>query len=43
MRPEKLRIGEGDGSDPQVEGLVESSLYLGTATQLIVKLQTTCG
>ena len=38
VRPEKLRIGEGDGSDPRVEGLVESSLYLGTATQLIVKL-----
>ena len=26
------------GGDPSVEGLVESSLYLGTATQLIVKL-----
>jgi len=38
VRPEKLAIGAGNGSDPSVEGLVESSLYLGTATQLIVKL-----
>ncbi len=38
VRPEKLSIGEGGGGDPSVEGLVESSLYLGTATQLIVKL-----
>ena len=27
-----------DAGDPSVEGLVESSLYLGTSTQLIVKL-----
>jgi spermidine/putrescine transport system ATP-binding protein len=42
VRPEKLHIdaGEGsaDGSRPSVEGVVESSLYLGTTTQLIVRL-----
>jgi spermidine/putrescine transport system ATP-binding protein len=38
VRPEKLAIGDGSRDDPSVEGLVESSLYLGTATQLIVKL-----
>jgi spermidine/putrescine transport system ATP-binding protein len=38
VRPEKLRLGEDDGAGPSVEGLVESSLYLGTTTQLIVKL-----
>jgi spermidine/putrescine transport system ATP-binding protein len=38
VRPEKLAIGEGGSGDPSVEGLVESSLYLGTSTQLIVKL-----
>ena len=39
VRPEKLRIGDdGGGTGPQIEGLVESSLYLGTSTQLIVKL-----
>jgi ABC-type Fe3+/spermidine/putrescine transport system ATPase subunit len=38
VRPEKLAIGTGDRGDPSVEGLVESSLYLGTSTQLIVKL-----
>jgi spermidine/putrescine transport system ATP-binding protein len=38
VRPEKLAIGAGSRGDPSVEGLVESSLYLGTATQLIVKL-----
>ncbi|HYH54487.1 MAG TPA: ABC transporter ATP-binding protein, partial [Solirubrobacterales bacterium] len=44
VRPEKLRVdlvGEGEaGSNglPQVEGVVESSLYLGTATQLQVAL-----
>ena len=40
VRPEKLLLtpaGEsGDG--PSVEGQVESSLYLGTATQMVVKL-----
>jgi spermidine/putrescine transport system ATP-binding protein len=38
VRPEKLAIGTGERGDPSVEGLVESSLYLGTSTQLIVKL-----
>ncbi len=44
VRPEKLRVDEietgaaaGDGL-PRVEGIVESSVYLGTATQLIVDL-----
>ena len=42
VRPEKLRIelvgvGAGNGS-PRVEGVVESSLYLGTATQIVVNL-----
>jgi spermidine/putrescine transport system ATP-binding protein len=42
VRPEKLRIdrvedGAGDGR-PGVEGTVESSLYLGTATQIVVRL-----
>ena len=45
VRPEKLRVdpvGEGAPSangSPRVEGVVESSLYLGTATQLIVSLE----
>ncbi|MBM3666957.1 MAG: ABC transporter ATP-binding protein [Actinobacteria bacterium] len=38
VRPEKLDVDAGGPGDPVVEGLVESSLYLGTATQLIVKL-----
>jgi ABC-type Fe3+/spermidine/putrescine transport system ATPase subunit len=38
VRPEKLAIGTGGRGYPSVEGLVESSLYLGTSTQLIVKL-----
>ncbi len=45
VRPEKLRIelvgGPGGGSSngqPTIEGVVESSLYLGTATQIIVDL-----
>jgi spermidine/putrescine transport system ATP-binding protein len=44
VRPEKLRIelaGEGSGATnglPRVEGVVESSLYLGTATQIAVDL-----
>ena len=43
VRPEKLRIelagdaAPGDGS-PRVEGVVESSIYLGTATQIVVDL-----
>ena len=38
VRPEKLAIGSGGRGEPTVEGLVESSLYLGTSTQLIVQL-----
>jgi spermidine/putrescine transport system ATP-binding protein len=44
VRPEKLRVepaGEGAASSnglPRVEGVVESSLYLGTATQIVVGL-----
>ena len=38
VRPEKLEIGAGGRGEPSVEGLVESSLYLGTSTQLIVQL-----
>ena len=38
VRPEKLYIGSGGRWEPTVEGMVESSLYLGTSTQLIVKL-----
>ena len=34
VRPEKLRIG-GEGS--AIEGLLESSVYLGTATQVVVR------
>jgi len=42
VRPEKLQIDE-DPADvpdgrPSVEGLVESSVYLGTATQIVVRL-----
>lgn len=45
VRPEKLRvepIGEGGVSGdglPRVEGVVESSLYLGTSTQIVVGLE----
>jgi spermidine/putrescine transport system ATP-binding protein len=44
VRPEKLRIetlgadGAGDGRLPHVEGIVESSVYLGTTTQMVVDL-----
>ena len=42
VRPEKLRIQPAsepsDGNRPGVEGIVESSLYLGTATQFVVRL-----
>jgi spermidine/putrescine transport system ATP-binding protein len=45
VRPEKLRIdtldGAGsapDGDGPRVEGVVESSVYLGTSTQMVVDL-----
>lgn len=45
VRPEKLRVdpaGEGQASgngSPRVEGVVESSLYLGSATQIVVGLE----
>jgi spermidine/putrescine transport system ATP-binding protein len=39
VRPEKLAIGSGGRGETSVEGLVESSIYLGTSTQLIVRLQ----
>jgi spermidine/putrescine transport system ATP-binding protein len=38
VRPEKLSVNSAGGNEPSVEGLVESSLYLGTTTQLIVQL-----
>ena len=44
VRPEKLRVesagedGGGSNGLPRVEGVVESSLYLGTATQIVVGL-----
>jgi spermidine/putrescine transport system ATP-binding protein len=44
VRPEKLRIDSLDGAGasangrPRVEGTVESSIYLGTATQIVVDL-----
>ena len=37
-RKARDRRRRGDGGNPSVEGLVESSLYLGTATQMIVQL-----
>jgi spermidine/putrescine transport system ATP-binding protein len=42
VRPEKLRLDPKEGPSPDgwpsVEGMVESSVYLGTATQIIVRL-----
>jgi spermidine/putrescine transport system ATP-binding protein len=43
VRPEKLRVelgenGAGGADQPRVEGVVASSLYLGTATQIAVDL-----
>ncbi len=44
VRPEKLRIDRADeaapatNGTPRVEGVVESSVYLGTATQIVVDL-----
>ena len=38
VRPEKLQIDNGRADGPSVDGLVESSIYLGTATQLVVRL-----
>ncbi|HET6997911.1 MAG TPA: ABC transporter ATP-binding protein [Solirubrobacterales bacterium] len=45
VRPEKLRVetlGTGSGASngvPRIEGIVESSLYLGTATQIVVRFE----
>ena len=41
VRPEKLEVAGDErptGDRPRVDGTVESSLYLGTATQLVVRL-----
>jgi spermidine/putrescine transport system ATP-binding protein len=42
VRPEKLQINKkgekAAGKHPSVDGVVESSLYLGTSTQMIVRL-----
>jgi ABC-type Fe3+/spermidine/putrescine transport system ATPase subunit len=42
VRPEKLQLhavnGTGPDGGPSVDGQVESSLYLGTATQVTVRL-----
>ncbi len=43
VRPEKLRVSAREDEpaadrEPSVEGTVESSLYLGTATQIVVRL-----
>jgi spermidine/putrescine transport system ATP-binding protein len=44
VRPEKLNVTTGgageavDADEPRVEGIVESSVYLGTATQIVVNL-----
>ena len=40
VRPEKLRIVPADGptDGPAVDGIVESSVFLGTATQIVVRL-----
>jgi ABC-type Fe3+/spermidine/putrescine transport system ATPase subunit len=42
VRPEKLELHPKDDPVPSerasVEGVIESSLYLGTATQVVVKL-----
>ena len=43
VRPEKLRVelsenGDGVADQPRIEGVVASSLYLGTATQIAVDL-----
>lgn len=41
VRPEKLTVSLADAEAPDrpsVEGVVESSLYLGTATQIVVRL-----
>ena len=41
VRPEKLRISRPDeagGDGPKVDGIVEASVFLGTATQIVVRL-----
>ena len=42
VRPEKLRIEHASGASgdgmPSVDGVVESSVYLGTSTQIVVRL-----
>jgi spermidine/putrescine transport system ATP-binding protein len=42
VRPEKLRIERAEepsnGDRPSVDGVIESSLYLGTSTQFVVRL-----
>ena len=42
VRPEKLKVSRleepAPADRPSVEGLIESSLYLGTATQMVVRL-----
>ena len=42
VRPEKLQVMRVEepapGDQPSVEGVIESALYLGTATQMVVKL-----
>ena len=42
VRPEKLRVsdpGSAPGGSPSVDGVIESSLYLGTSTQVEVSLE----
>ena len=43
VRPEKLELSDADdpapAGRPSVEGVIESTLYLGTATQVVVRLQ----
>jgi spermidine/putrescine transport system ATP-binding protein len=43
VRPEKLQVTRADlpsaDSRPSVEGIVESAAYLGTATQMVVRLE----
>jgi ABC-type Fe3+/spermidine/putrescine transport system ATPase subunit len=47
VRPEKLRATlveePAPANLPSVEGLVESSIYLGTATQMVVRLSDGVG
>jgi spermidine/putrescine transport system ATP-binding protein len=42
VRPEKIEVWPietpAKGSEPTVEGLVEASVYLGTATQMVIRL-----